>query len=480
MPINQSMQLKLQQKLSPMQIQLVKLLEIPTVSLEQRIKEEMESNPVLEVEIGEARPEEDAAQQLKDRDEAQQQEEGGFEESLLNEDIPYYKLATSNYSDEEKKEKVPYSEAATFYEHLEEQIGLHQFTEREAKIARYIIGNIDEDGYLRREVGQMTDDIAFGAGVEVTEAEVQGVLSVVQTFDPAGVGARDLKECLLLQLTPDDVLEKQILNECFEEFVKHHYPKIARRLHVGDEELKEAVETIVHLNPKPGSAYGGGVVRQAQHITPDFIIDYDDGHLGFHLNRASEPELRISQTYADMLREYSRNKANLSPDQKDASVFVREKVKAAQWFIDALKQRSNTLSLVMQAILDYQGDYFIDGDEQKLKPMILKDIADRTNLDVSTISRVSNSKYVQTPFGIHPLKYFFTERLESASGEDVSSREVKRTIQDAVAGEDKHSPITDEGIVNLLESKGYKLARRTVAKYREQLGIPVARLRRKM
>lgn len=477
--INQSIQLRQQQKLSPMQIQLVKLLEIPSVSLEQRIKEELESNPVLEAD---ERPlsDDDPAQQLRDRDE--HPDEGGFDENLLNEDIPYYKLKANNYSDDdEKRERVPYSEAATFYEHLEEQIGQHDFTDRQAKIARYVIGNIDEDGYLRRTAREMTDDICFGTGLEVAEDEVGEVLAVVHTFDPPGVAALDLRECLLLQLKPDDSVERSILQECFEDFAKRHYGKIAKRLHLDDDELREAIDNIQHLNPKPGSAYGGGIVRQAQHITPDFILDYDaNGEIGFHLNRMGERELHISPAYQDMLRELQRNRSNLSKDQINATDFVRAKIKSAQWFIDALKQRNTTLTRVMQAILDYQHDYLVDGDETKLRPMILKDIAERTNLDVSTISRVSSSKYAQTSFGIVPLKSFFTERLENMEGEEVSSQEVKSHIRDVVASEDKTCPINDETIVEQLRDKGYKLARRTVAKYRDQLGIPVARLRKKI
>ncbi len=487
--INQSMQLKLQQKLSPLQIQLIKLLEIPTAQLEQRIKEEMEVNPVLEVDDLAPRggEEESTDPQINAAQDEQPQDET-IEGYLLNEDIPAYRLKQNNYSDDDdKKERVPYSEAASFYEHLEEQIGLQDFTEREKLVAHYIIGNIDEDGYLRRSIENITDDVSFASGEDLTDKEVEAVLTKVQRMDPPGVGARDLRECLLLQLTQarnaDDEnirIATEVIRNCFEEFSKHHYDKITKRLHITDEELRDATEEILHLNPKPGSAYGGGSVRTAQHVIPDFIIDYENEQLSFHLNNRNEPELRISQTYSDMLREYATNRANHSKEQRDAATFVREKVKSAQWFIEAIKQRHNTLTLVMQSILDYQGDYFVDGDEQKLKPMILKDIADRTGLDVSTISRVSNSKYVQTPFGIYPLKYFFSEKLQNADGDDVSTREVKKILKESIETEDKKHPLTDEKLVEILAEKSYQIARRTVAKYREQMDIPVARLRKQI
>lgn len=488
MAINQSLQLKLSQKLSPMQIQLIKLLEIPTMQLEQRIKEEIEANPVLEVDEEATRKKDEElpeAQNASAQD--QQPDDGTIEGYLLNEDIPAWSLQANNYSDDDKRERVPVSEASSFYEHLEEQVGLQDLNERQQQIASYVIGNIDEDGYLRREIMNIADDVSFAINEDVTEAEVEEVLAVVQNLDPPGVGARDLRECLLLQLNnardqrdPDVALATEVIDKCFEEFSQHHYDKVMRKLKISDEDLKEAMAVIVRLNPKPGSAYGGGIVRRAQQVTPDFIVDYDEGEITFRLNRKGEPELMISRTYADMLREYSTNKDNLSADQRDAATFVREKVKSAQWFIDALKQRHNTLRLVMQSILDYQGDYFIDGDERKLKPMILKDIADRTGLDVSTISRVSNSKYVQTPFGIYPLKYFFTEALQNTDGDDVSTREVKTILRESIEAEDKKKPLTDEALVEILKQKSYQIARRTVAKYREQLGIPVARLRKEI
>ena len=487
MALNQSLQLKLQQKLSPLQIQLVKLLEIPTMQMEQRIKEEIEANPALDIDEQATRREEEANPEPQVAPQDQQPDDDTSEGYLLNEDIPAYKLQANNSSDEDRRESVPLSEVSTFYEHLEEQIGLHSLTPKQEKIAKFIIGNIDEDGYLRRETSNIADDASFAMGEDVSDEEVEQVLAEVQKMDPSGVGARDLRECLLLQLrhSRDKNITAvknatDILDLCFDDFSMHHYDRVTKRLHISDDDLRDATAEILHLNPKPGSAYGGGAARQAQHVTPDFIIDYDNGALTFHLNRRGEPELKVSRQYTEMLHEYSINKANQSQEQRDAANFVREKIKSAQWFIDAVKQRRNTLTLVMQAIMDYQGDYFIDGDEAKLKPMILKDIADRTGLDVSTISRVSNSKYVQTPFGIYPLKYFFSEGIQNDDGDDVSTREVKRFLKEAIESEDKKKPLTDEKLVDLLKAKSYNIARRTVAKYREQLGIPVARLRKEL
>lgn len=482
--LNQNLQQRMQQKLTAFQIQIIKLLEVPTALLEQRIKEEMETNPLLEYD-SDSKPEED----MPDEKEYSEEEErdASLEEYMSMGDVPDYKLQTNNYSDDDKHEDIPYSEGSTFYEHLEEQIGLHDFDERHAEIAKYIIGNIDEDGYLRRSVQDIADDISFATNSEISDAEVDNVLTVVQSFDPIGVGARDLRECLLLQLKTLDLtnetnnLAYNIINQCFEEFTRKHYDKIMKHLRIYDEdELKDAIDEIIHLNPKPGSAYSGATVKVAQHIIPDFIVEYDDGQLSFKLNSQNEPELRISNTYNEMLNEYVHNKANQTKEQKEAVMFVKQKLDAAKWFIDALRQRRNTLIQVMGAILEYQGEYFIDGDETKLKPMILKDISDKTGLDPSTISRVSNSKYVQAPFGIFPLKYFFSEKIQSAEGEDVSSREVKKILQESIDAEDKRRPLTDDKLTEILASHSYNIARRTVAKYREQLGIPVARLRKKL
>lgn len=487
--LKQTIQQKLQQKLSPLQIQIMKLLEVPTAQLEQRIKDELEANPVLEIDPDNesSRSQDDDADEAPDTPDDDDPTDTSIEEYLRMEDVPSYKLQANNYSPDDRRDEMPLSDGMSFYEHLEEQVGLQDITEKQELIAKYIIGNIDEDGYLRRQPDEIADDIAFATNQEVEPAEVEEMLHVVQQFDPAGVGASDLRECLLLQLRtrnladPINALAYEVVDKCFEEFTKKHYDKILRKLHIADEDdLRDAVEEILRLNPKPGSAFSGTLVRTAQHVIPDFIIEYEDNKLTFRLNTRNEPELKISNTYTEMLEEYVRNKANQSREQKEAVIFVKQKLDAAKWFIDALKQRRNTLTLVMGAILDYQGDYFIDGDESKLKPMILKDIAEITKLDESTISRVSNSKYVQTPFGVYPLKYFFSEKIQSTEGDEISSRTVKKILEESIAAEDKRQPLTDDKLAEILAAKSFIIARRTVAKYREQLGIPVARLRKEL
>lgn len=503
--LNQSLQQKLQQKLSPLQIQIMKLLEVPTIQLEQRIKEEIEENPVLEIDTDEPLRGDDGEIAEPDDNsdaptEAERERDATMEEYLgTDDDMPSYKTQSNNYSSDDEREEIPFSDGTSFYEHLDEQLGLQVISDEQRDIAKYIIGNIDEDGYLRRKVDDIADDISFATNKDVDPKDVKEVLKIVQTFDPPGIGALDLRECLMLQLiingasaeetdlefAPDVPVQLayNVLDLCFEEFTKKHYDKIKRRLHIEDDsELKEAIDIILHLNPKPGSGYNGAgaAVKTAQHIVPDFIIDYEDDILSFHLNSRNDPQLRISSTYTEMLEEYTKNRANQSAQQKEAAAFVKQKLDSAKWFIDAIKQRRNTLTIVMEAILKYQGDYFIDGDESKLRPMILKDIAEMTGLDASTISRVSNSKYVQTPFGIYPLKYFFSEKVQSAEGDEVSSREVKKILEESIAAEDKKNPLTDDKLAEILASKSFNIARRTVAKYREQLGIPVARLRKEL
>lgn len=485
--LKQTLQQKLQQKLSPNQILVMKLIEVPTAQLEQRIKEELEENPVLEIDPEKERrtDDEDETEETETQEETNDRDTS-IEEYLAGADIPAYKLKANNYSPDDKQPDIPFSEGISFYEHLQEQIGLQNFDEQQEKIARYIIGNIDEDGYLRRTPQEISDDLAFATNIEVDIKAIEEILSVIQHFDPAGVGAMDLRECLLLQLRVRDQNDKTIklataiVDQCFEEFTKKHYDKIIKKLRIEEDELKVAIEEILRLNPKPGSGYSGSLVKASQHIIPDFIIDYEDNRLSFHLNSRNEPELKISTTYREMLQEFVSNKANQTCEQREAAIFVKQKLDSAKWFIDALRQRRNTLTLVMKAILDYQGEYFIDGDETKLKPMILKDVATITNLDPSTISRVSNSKYVQTPFGIFPLKYFFSEKIQNTEGEDISSREVKKILEESIAAEDKRNPLTDEKLVEILAAQSYNIARRTIAKYREQLGIPVARLRKEL
>ncbi len=478
--LKQSLQQKLLQKLSPLQIQVIKLLEIPTAQLEQRIKAEIEENPVLE--IAEKKEYEEGGE----NEEPREREEVSLDDYMQNENIPAYKLQTNNYSKDDKQDEIPFSEGASFHEHLIAQLGLRLMTEQQAKIAEYIIGNIDEDGYLRREIDEIIDDLAFSQNIEVDEKEALEILDIVQDFDPAGVGARDLQECLLLQLKKRDLndpvneIAYKIIKSHFEEFTKKHYDKISRRLHIEEEDLRDALDEILKLNPKPGSSYSNSLSKTAQLIIPDFILEVEEDQFNLSLNSRNVPELRISQTYSEMIESYQTNKKNQSRDQKEAVMFVKQKLDSAKWFIDAIKQRHNTLLTVMEAILDYQKAYFMEGDETCLRPMILKDIADATNLDISTISRVSNSKYIQTHFGIFPLKYFFSEGLQTDSGEEVSTREIKKILEECISNEDKRKPLTDDKLTEILKEKSYNIARRTVAKYREQLDIPVARLRKEL
>lgn len=478
-----SLQQKLLQKLSPQQIQVIKLLEIPTMQLEQRIKKELEENPVLEIEsdISEFNDDNDT-QDLKSENDADN-EEFSFDDYLNDEDeIPSYKLNTNNYSKDDKNVDIPFSVGTTFLESLYEQLGLVKLTERQSQLAEYIIGNIDDDGYLRRDLEAISDDLAFNMNIEVSHDELQEILNFIQELDPAGVGARNLRECLLLQLNrkKDKELDlaKTIVRDFFEEFTKKHYEKIQRKLELTDQELKEGIEKVLKLNPKPGSSYSNPHNKANQHIVPDFILENIDGELSLSLNQRNVPELRINDTYLGMLHTLSEN--NKKKNNKDALVFVKQKLDSAKWFIDAIQQRQTTLLLAMSEIIDFQREYFKEGDEAKLKPMILKDIAEKTGLDISTISRVSNSKYIQTHFGVYPLKYFFSEGLQKDDGEEVSTREIKKILQECIENEDKRKPLTDEKLAAILKEKSYNIARRTVAKYREQLEIPVARLRKEL
>ena len=485
--LKQKLQQKLLQKLSPQQIQMIKLLEIPTMQLEQRIKKELEDNPVLEEGAGEqdeGSAEEEIGQEEQEGGDSDQ-DEFSLEDYMEDEEIPSYRLSAQNYSKDDKKEEIPFSVGSSFHEFLESQLGLRQLTEKQELLSEYILGNIDEDGYLRRKLAAITDDLAFSQNVSTTEEELEEVLKIIQDFDPPGVGARDLQECLLLQIEAKDLdhpgtgLARKILKYFFQEFTRKHYDKIVTRLNISEDELREAIDEILKLNPKPGSSYNDPQNKNIQHIIPDFVLDNSDGELQLSLNARNVPELRISQTYSDMIMSYKNNKNNSSVE-KEAISFVKQKLDSARWFIDAIRQRQNTLLMTMNAIISYQREYFIEGDERRLKPMILKDIADITGLDISTISRVANSKYIQTHFGIFPLKFFFSEGLQTDSGEEVSTREIKSILQECIAGEDKRKPVTDERLAEILQEKGYQIARRTVAKYREQLNIPVARLRKEL
>jgi len=489
--LKQRLQQRLVQKLSPQQIQLIKLLEVPTIQLEQRIKKEIEENPVLE----EGREEEESLDDQKQEEEYESdadQDEFSIDDYLPDDDeMPSYRLSSNNYSQDDKKTEIPYSTGTSFHEHLNLQLGLRILDEHQRILADYLIGNIDEDGYLRRDIEAIVNDIAFSQNIVTEEGELLDILEIIHDFDPPGVGARDLQESLALQLKhklkvstaeDDEALELayKIIKNYFNEFTKKHYEKIVQKLNLKDDELKEAVDVILKLNPKPGSAYSNPLNKNSQHITPDFILENIDGELILSINARNVPDLRVSRTYANMLQSYQSNKKNNTKEQKEAVSFVKQKLDSAKWFIDAIKQRQNTLLLTMEAIIQYQEEYFKDGDETLLRPMILKDIAEKTNLDISTISRVVNSKYIQTHFGIFSLKYFFSEGMQKDSGEEVSTREIKKILQECIDNESKSKPLTDEKLAEILQEKGYQIARRTVAKYREQLNIPVARMRKEL
>ncbi len=474
MAINQKQVLSLQQKLSPQQIQMIKLLELPTVQLEQRIKQEIEDNIVLEEE--ERTPE----------DEDQQPQEISVDEYLREDETPSYKSHVNNFSKDDKQRPVYLTEGRSLQEYLVEQLGFRNLSERDMRLAVYLVGSIDEDGYLRRDLESVADDIAFTIGIETSAEELERILKIIHELEPAGIGARDLRECLLLQLdqlelnTPARRLARKILTDYFDEFVKKHYEKLMVRLQVSEDEFREAIAEIRHLSPKPGNLYAEGGTDTTPYIIPDFILDYQDGHFNLSMNSYNVPEVRVNRRYVDMMRDMVGPDGKVKAQDREALQFVKSKLDSAKWFISAIKQRHDTLMRTMQAILDYQQEYFKDGDRSKLRPMILKDIADRTGLDVSTISRVVNSKYVQTQFGIILLKSLFSEAMQTESGEEVSSYEIKHILQQCIDEEDKRHPLTDETLMDILNSKGYRIARRTVAKYREMLGIPVARLRKQI
>ncbi|MBI1288881.1 MAG: RNA polymerase factor sigma-54 [Flavobacteriales bacterium] len=485
MALKQRLQLKQLQRLSPQQIQLMKLLQIPTVALEQRIKEELEVNPALE-EGADGDDLDDEFADLKnddqeDYDDSDADDEFSIEDYLDDDEIPDYKLYANNTSPDDEEREMPLSGGASFQDLLLEQLGMRVLTEQQRTIAEIIIGNIDDDGYLRREIFAIVDDLAFTQNIHTNEDEVEDLLDVIQHFEPAGVGARNLQECLMLQLNRKEETEtvhlaKELITNMMDEFSKKHYSKICQRLHIEEDELKKVLDEVLKLNPKPGNSLSDST-KVVQNIVADFIITNDDGKLELTLNGRNAPQLKVSNEYKQMLRAYSETKGKAN---KDAVQFVKQKLDGAKWFIDAIKQRQMTLYGTMDAIMEYQKEYFLTGDETKLKPMILKDIADIVGLDISTISRVANSKYVQTQFGTFLLKSFFSESLTTDSGEEVSSREVKKILEDAIEAEDKRKPLADEKLAELLNDKGYNIARRTVAKYREQLGIPVARLRKEL
>ncbi len=483
MALKQILTQKLEQRLSPQQIQLMKLLQVPTMELDQRIKQEIEENPALE----------EGTEQLEDdygqEDEYNQEIEGedrDFDLSdYLDDDTPDYRTQSNNTSKDDEERVIPLSGEQSFQERLTEQIHLLFLDETQFVIADTIIGNLDEAGYLNREIESLVDDLAFSMNIFVDEKEVIEVLKIIQELDPAGVGARDLQECLLIQINrkqDGDITKftaKKIIEDSFEEFTKKHYDKIAKKLEIEDQDLKEAIDEILKLNPKPGGSSKESTGKNMMQIIPDFTIYENEGVLELSINGRNAPDLKVSREYEQMLRSYAEG-AKGSKSDKDAVTFVRQKLDGAKWFIDAIKQRQHTLYSTMHAIMMYQKEYFLTGDESNLRPMILKDIAEIVSLDISTVSRVANSKYVQTGFGIFSLKYFFSESLSTDTGEEVSTREVKKILEEAIQGETKKKPLTDEKLTEILQEKGYNIARRTVAKYREQLNIPVARLRKEL
>jgi RNA polymerase sigma-54 factor len=501
MALSQTLQQKLLQKLSPQQIQLMKLLQVPTANLEERIKEELEENPALELDEEKHDDTQEERDEFAENSETEYEEKSGSEEEYENldvseyvregdDDVADYKLRDDNYGDEEQKQ-IPFKTEASFYETLLNQLGLLKLDEKEQRIAEHLVGSIDEDGYLRRETSSIVDDLAFRQNIIATEQEVETIIQRIQHFDPPGVAARDLQECLLLQLQRQkdearisDGQGKNIdiaimaLTKYFDEFTKKHYEKIQRGLNINEETLKEVMQLIIKLNPKPGGNIGS-INKAESYVVPDFFIMNNAGKLELTLNSRNAPELRISEGYRDMMKEYDRG-AKKDKRQKEAVLFIKQKIDAAKWFIDAIKQRQHTLLSTMTAIMNHQHDFFVTGDETSLKPMILKDIAEKTGLDISTVSRVANSKFVQTEFGTYRLKFFFSESLSTESGEEVSTREVKKILSDLIEGESKKHPLSDERLTELLQEKGYNIARRTVAKYREQLNIPVARLRKEL
>lgn len=489
--LNQRLQQKLLQKLSPQQILLMKLLQIPTVGLEQRIKQEIEDNPALEIdgadqdlsdgdhEIGSEKADTELDDYNNDNDEFD------LNDYMSEDDVPSYKLKTNNYSSDDDRKEIPFASGTTFHENLINQLSFRNLNEKQNNIGKYIIGNIDDSGYLQRSVDAIVDDLAFTQNVQSSKEEVEHVLDVIHEFDPAGVGATDLKDCLIIQIerkiekqsTNELELAKRILYRYFDDFTKKHYKKIMKRLEIGEELMKGALDEILKLNPKPGNSLSE-TTRENHYIIPDFTISNNGDKLELSLNSWNNVDLRISNTYANMLDSITNQKK--TKKQREAYSFIRQKVDSARWFIDAIQQRQNTLYSTMNAIMEYQYDYFLTGDDTRLKPMILKDIAEKVNLDISTISRVANSKYVQTPFGTFLIKSFFSESMQKDDGETVSTREIKTILKEIIESENKEKPFTDEYLTTKLKEKGYPIARRTVAKYREQLKIPVARLRKEL
>jgi RNA polymerase sigma-54 factor len=485
--LKQQLNQKLLQKLSPQQIQLMKLIQLPTQALEQKIKEELESNPALEERSEESEAQEEDWEQQESTEtedsETIEAEDIDVDEYLSDDETPDYRLKANNHAKDDEETKVPITGGTTFTELLMEQIRTSRLSEEDRQIAEFIIGNIDDDGYIRRDLPAVVDDLAFTQNIMTTEEQLEKVLHKVQQLDPPGVGARDLRECLLLQLerhsdTESNRLASRIIEKYFDDFTKKHYQKLMDRLDIDRDQLREAIEEITHLNPKPGNS-SSSTSRSIQEIIPDFTITVEDGELNLSLNSRNAPTLNVSREYQEMLEAYKKSQKK-DASQKEAVMFVKQKLDGAKWFIEAINQRQQTLELTMSAIMNYQKDYFLTGDERKLRPMILKDIADEIQMDISTVSRVASNKYVATPYGTFLIKEFFSESMTNEAGEEVSTREIKNILAEAVENEDKRKPHTDDKLAQFLKDQGYPIARRTVAKYREQLDIPVARLRKEL
>lgn len=488
--LKQNLQLKLSQKLSPQQIQLMKLIQLPTQAFEQRLKEEMVENPALETgkedeyESADEYSNEDSYDEYDNYEgERIDADEINIDEYLSDDETPGYKLQANNYSDDDDDRTMPFAATVSFHQSLTDQLNTFILSENERDIAEFLVGSIDDMGYIRRSIPDIVDDMAFTQGIYTDEKTVERILHIIHQLEPAGVGARDLQECLLLQLksktpTPSVELATDILEHQFDAFTKKHYDKLLQRYDIKQDQLRKAIDEIEHLNPKPGGAYESSN-KTVEHVVPDFSIKIVDGELELSLNGRNAPELHVSKDYQEMLQSYKASR-DKSAQQKDAVQFIKQKLDSAKWFIDAIRQRQETLYVTMNAIMHYQEEYFLDGDEAKLKPMILKDIADLIGLDISTVSRVANSKYVETPYGTKLIKEFFSEAMKNDQGEDVSTIEIKKILKTVIEDEDKRKPLPDDKLAEILKDKGYPIARRTIAKYREQLDIPVARMRKKI
>ncbi|MBT8375657.1 MAG: RNA polymerase factor sigma-54, partial [Bacteroidia bacterium] len=485
----QFLQFKLSQKLSPQQIQLMKLIQLPTQAFEQRLKQELEENPALDSGKDAKEDSDNEFDEFEDYNDEFEDSESinaediNVDDYLSDDEIPDYRTQANNYSSDDEDRSVPYAAGTSFTQHLINQLNTFRLTDEEEEIAYFLVGSVDESGYIRRTLSDITDDLAFTQNVYTSEEDIEKVLQVVHQLDPAGVGARNLQECLSIQLhrkeSNENVdLAQKIIDKAFEAFTKKHYKKLLQKFNVSEDQLKGAIEEIEKLNPKPGGSYAGNN-KIVEHIVPDFAIKIVDGELELTLNGRNAPELHVSREYNNMLKGYKESKEK-SKSQKEAVMFIKQKLDAAKWFIEAVRQRQQTLFVTMSAIMNYQKDYFLSGDERKLRPMILKDIADEIDMDVSTVSRVANSKYVDTPYGTKLIKEFFSESMTNDQGEEVSTREIKKILETVIDEEDKRKPLTDQKLTGILKEKGYPIARRTVAKYREQLDIPVARLRKKI